>query len=164
MLRDIGAEWLEVLGTDDDNTTPPSRDNLHPQAAANAGEVGALVNRLTKPPLPEFFETCLVCGGDGCGWCSGRGLAHPKSSERYVCWIQDTIMRVSDMNRILECSDFPHRHLRALEWQYVMGRAADDLLGRWRQEDSADHEEYWPFDPDRPYRAEYPASADDPPF
>ena len=156
MLRDIEAAWLEVLGTDDDNVTSPSRDNLHPKAKANAGEVGALVNRLTEPPVSGFFATCSVCDGDGCGWCYGRGLAPPKGNEHNLDCIEDTIGAADELALTLERPDFSHRRLRALEWQYVTGRTAEKLLSRWAQEDRADHGEYWPFDPARPYCAQEP--------
>jgi hypothetical protein len=154
MLQDIGAEWVELLPQDDDNATSPTRDNLHPKAMANAGEVGALLSRLTEPPLPEFFETCPACEGDGCGWCYGRGLAHPENADHYFYQIASTIGFPRDLTRTLERPDFPHRHARELEWGYVMGLAAGCLLARWLQEDTADHTEYWPFDPRRPYQIE----------
>jgi hypothetical protein len=126
--------------THDDATADAANPTVEPTLPPDASEDEkcrayiASLHLRPGEPIPEDFEPCPVCEGEGCPSCDERGRVHPAR----VGWLEDHLLRITEpvliLERILDHPGLPRPALRHREWFDFRAAAANNLMDYWLEE------------------------------
>jgi hypothetical protein len=88
--------------------------------------------------IPDDWEVCPFCGGEGtgCEVCDGCGRVHPIRRTWITAWLDDMRELVEGANnRVLVRNTLPHRRRRKNDWLVMKAAAAQMMQQQWDAED-----------------------------
>jgi hypothetical protein len=88
--------------------------------------------------IPDNWEVCPFCGGEGpgCDVCDGSGRVHPLRRKWITAWLADMGAVVQGANEcLLVRNNLPHRRRRKNDWLVMKAATAQMVLRRWDAED-----------------------------